>query len=131
MVLYLGINYLSSKFFFSHLNYSSSSTTNVSSSSEIPKDADNTTKSDSKLPDKTKTTDIKVPWKSNVIEIPVAMSSQYLVENFREHRQGGFYYDHRIIVPEMPEKYTIKPFETRKTGGNHPDTGTKNKRNKI
>jgi len=26
-------------------------------------------------------------------------------------------------VTEMPEKYTVKPFETRKTGGNHPDTG--------
>ncbi|CAF3068450.1 unnamed protein product [Rotaria socialis] len=112
--------------FISNIGFSyRSSTTNISPSNETPKDADNTTKSDSKFPDKTKTTDVKVPWKSNVIEIPVAMSSQYLMENFREHRQGGFYYDHRIIVPEMPEKYTTKPFETRKTGGNHPDTGRK------
>lgn len=55
--------------------------------------------------------------------MPVAMGSQYIIDNYREHREGGFYYDHRIIIPEMPEEYTVKPFETRKTGGNHPDTG--------
>ena len=57
--------------------------------------------------------------------MPVAMGPQYIIDNYREHREGGFYYDHRIIIPEMPEKYTVKPFETRKTGGNHPDTGKK------
>ncbi|CAF3013340.1 unnamed protein product [Rotaria sp. Silwood2] len=104
---------------------SRSTTTNTSPSSPTQKDDDNPTKSDSQSSNITKTTDINVPWKANVIEMPVAMSSQYITDNFREHRQGGFYYDHRIIIPKMPEKYTVKPFETRKTGGNHPDTGRK------
>ncbi|CAF1388142.1 unnamed protein product, partial [Rotaria sordida] len=105
---------------------SRSTTTNTTSPSiETRKVDDNSTKSDSQSSDITKTTDVKVPWKANVIEMPVAMSSQYIIDNFREHRESGFYYDHRIIIPKMPEKYTVKPFETRKTGGNHPDTGRK------
>lgn len=70
-----------------------------------------------------KTSESKVPWKTNVVEMSVAMGPQYIIDNYREHREGGFYYDHRIIIPEMPEEYTVKPFQTRKTGGNHPDTG--------
>jgi len=61
----------------------------------------------------------------SVTEVPLAMTPKHLIDNYREHRLGGFYYDHRIIVPEMPEKYTTKPFKTLKTGGNHPDTGRK------
>jgi hypothetical protein len=90
------------------------------------KDGDDPTVPDSQSPDLTKTTDNKIPWKANVIEMPVAMGPQHIIENYREHREGGFYYDHRLIIPEMPEEYTVKPFATRKTGGNHPDTGKTN-----
>lgn len=106
----------------------SSASINTSSSSSKPTETD--TKSDNVQTSESNNTDVKetkvestVPWKANVVEMPVAMGPQYIVDNYREHREGGFYYDHRIIIPEMPEKYTVKPFATRKTGGNHPDTG--------
>ncbi|CAF0789949.1 unnamed protein product [Adineta ricciae] len=86
---------------------------------------DRTASNSQQSPKIEKTSESKVPWKANVIEMPVAMGPQYITDNYREHREGGFYYDHRIIIPEMPEQYTVKPFQTRKTGGNHPDTGRK------
>ena len=60
-----------------------------------------------------------------MFEVPVAMTPQYIIDNYREHRNGGFYYDHRIIVPKVPEKYTVEVFDTIGTGGNHPDTGNR------
>jgi hypothetical protein len=115
---------LPSKLFYYYYHFSSA-TNNVPPLTETRKDDDDPAKADSQTPDITKPTENKVPWKANVIEMPVAMGPQYIIDNYREHREGGFYYDHRIIIPEMPEKYTAKPFETRKTGGNHPDTGKK------
>jgi len=103
----------------------SSTSINTPPLTKTRKDGDDPTTPDSQSSDITKTTESKVPWKANVIEMPVAMGPQYINDNYREHREGGFYYDHRIIIPEMPEKYTVKPFQTRKTGGNHPDTGKK------
>lgn len=91
----------------------------------VTKPIDNTTKTDSQSTNVKQTTSTQSPWKANVVECSVAMGPEYIIENYREHREGGFYYDHRLIVPEMPDKYTVKPFETRKTGGNHPDTGRK------
>ncbi len=90
---------------------------------ETRKDGDDPSIPDSESPDITRTKGNNIPWKANVTEMPVAMGPKYIIDNYREHREGGFYYDHRIIIPKMPEKYTVKPFETRKTGGNHPDTG--------
>jgi hypothetical protein len=40
----------------------------------------------------------------------------------------GFYVSHRIYVEKIPEKYTIEPIKTRKTGGRDIETG-KNIRN--
>jgi hypothetical protein len=94
----------------------------------MPNKTEDLKNADSSKSDTTKTTDTKVPWKKNVLEMAVAMGPEHIIENYREHHEGGFYYDHRIIVPKMPDKYTVEPFATRKTGGNHPDTG--NKRNK-
>ncbi|CAF2848423.1 unnamed protein product [Rotaria sp. Silwood2] len=66
-----------------------STTTNVSSPTQKQKDNDNRPNSDSQWSDITKTTDIEVPWKANVFEMPVAMDPQYIIDNFREHREGG------------------------------------------
>ena len=41
----------------------------------------------------------------------------------------GFYVSHRIYVEKMPEKYTIEPIKTRKTGGRDIETGNKKMRN--
>ena len=106
------------------MNFSSTSINNTPPLTQTQKDVGtDPKKSNSKSPDVTKPIDSKIPWKANVVEMPVAMGPEYIIENHREHREGGFYYDHRIIIPEMPEEYSVKPFETRKTGGNHPDTG--------
>ncbi|CAF0962741.1 unnamed protein product [Didymodactylos carnosus] len=100
----------------SSVNVASDSTAEYSSTDSTVEKDDSTTR---------QTSIGRAAWKENVIEQPVAMTPAYLEEHYREHREGGFYYDHRIIVPEMPEKYTVKPFKTIKTGGNHPDTGRK------
>lgn len=106
---------------------SSSTSINTPPQPPLTKSSDdpvNTTKSDSPSAKVSKATDSRVPWKANVVETSVAMGPEYIIDNYREHREGGFYYDHRMIIPEMPAEYSVKPFETRKTGGNHPDTGS-------
>lgn len=90
---------------------------------ETGKKSDDLKTPESPKSDASSTAKRDVPWKANVVEMSVAMGPQYIVENYREHREGGFYYDHRLIIPKMPDNYTVQPFETRKTGGNHPDTG--------
>ncbi len=39
--------------------------------------------------------------------------------------KDGFYVSHRIYVEKMPEKYTIDPIPTRRTGGYDIETGKK------
>ena len=53
------------------------------------------------------------------------------IEDLKESHKlvnDGFYVSHRIYVEKMPEKYTIEPIKTRKTGGRDIETGKK-KRN--
>ncbi len=38
--------------------------------------------------------------------------------------KDGFYVSHRIYVEKIPEKYTIEPIKTKKTGGRDIETGS-------
>ncbi|KAL7678231.1 hypothetical protein ACOME3_004460 [Neoechinorhynchus agilis] len=64
-------------------------------------------------------------WKRGVVIFPQKTSVEDLRKNFRPSKDGGFYYDHRLIVREYPERYTIDELDTRRTGGADPDTGRK------
>lgn len=37
--------------------------------------------------------------------------------------KDGFYVSHRIYVEKIPEKYTVEPIKTKKTGGRDIETG--------
>ena len=43
----------------------------------------------------------------------------------RTHRtiRDGFYVSHRIYIDKVPEKYTIEPMKTLRTGGRNLETG--------
>lgn len=61
-------------------------------------------------------------WKKNVVVVPV----QTTVEDLKNtHRlvKDGFYISHRAYVEKLPEKYTIEPILTRRTGGYDIETG--------
>jgi hypothetical protein len=61
-------------------------------------------------------------WKKNVVVVPV----QTTIEDLKKtHRlvKDGFYVSQRIYVEKMPEKYTIEPIKTKRTGGRDLETG--------
>lgn len=55
-------------------------------------------------------------WKKNVVVVPVQTTKEDLE---RIHRKvgDGFYLSHRSYIEKTPEKYTIEPIKTRRTGG--------------
>ena len=61
-------------------------------------------------------------WKKNVVIMPVQTTPEDLKRNHKLTEEG-FYVSHRIYVEKMPEKYTIEPFKTRRTGGYDIETG--------
>jgi len=79
----------------------------------------------------------QLEWKKNVVEVPIATTIEDLKKNHRmiqrnqinkndkkkDSSDEGFYVSHRIYVEKVPEKYTVEPFETRRTGGYDVETG--------
>ena len=62
-------------------------------------------------------------WKKNVVVQPIATTIEDLKKNHRLVKDG-FYVSHRIFVEKIPEKYTIEPIKTKKTGGYDIETRT-------
>jgi hypothetical protein len=63
-----------------------------------------------------------VSWKKDVVVVPV----QTTVEDLKKSHKlvgDGFYISHRSYIEKMPEKYTIEPIKTRRTGGYDIETG--------
>ncbi len=61
-------------------------------------------------------------WKKNVVIQEIETTKEDLL---RKHRKvnNGFYISHRLFIEKTPEKYTIEPFKTRRTGGKDIETG--------
>jgi hypothetical protein len=70
----------------------------------------------------TKSTDEAAEWKTNVVVQSVETTKEDLL---RKHKalKDGFYINHRLYIEKTPEKYTIEPFKTRRTGGKDIETG--------
>jgi hypothetical protein len=62
-------------------------------------------------------------WKKNVVVVPIATTVDDLKKTHKLVKDG-FYVSHRIYVEKMPEKYTIEPIPTRRTGGYDIETST-------
>jgi hypothetical protein len=58
----------------------------------------------------------QMEWKKNVVCIPVQTTIEDL-KNSHIPVKNGFYISHRLYVDELPEKYTVEPFKTKRTGG--------------
>ena len=54
-------------------------------------------------------------WKKNVVVVPIATSAEDL--KHKRQLKDGFYINHRLYIKDVPEKYTIEPIKTYKTGG--------------
>ncbi|KAI0982920.1 hypothetical protein GJ496_003779 [Pomphorhynchus laevis] len=63
------------------------------------------------------------PWKNGITLFPQATTVKDLRERYKPAKDGGFYYDHRLIVRDYPQEYTIEKLDTRRTGGVDPETG--------
>lgn len=61
-------------------------------------------------------------WKKDVVIMPVQTTSDDIR---RTHRlcKDGFYVSHRIYIKKIPEKYTLEPIKTYRTGGSDVITG--------
>lgn len=55
-------------------------------------------------------------WKRNVVVVPVQTTIEDLKRTHRKCKEG-FYVSHRSYIDKMPEKYTIEPILTKRTGG--------------
>ena len=61
-------------------------------------------------------------WKRNVVIVPVQTTPEDLKRTHPLVRDG-FYVSHRIYIEKLPEKYTVEPIKTRRTGGYEIETG--------
>ena len=61
-------------------------------------------------------------WKKNVVVQEIQTTKEDLL---RKHKnlKDGFYISHRLYIDKTPEKYTIEPFKTKRTGGKDVETG--------
>jgi large subunit ribosomal protein L2 len=67
---------------------------------------------------------IQSEWKKDVVVVPV----QTTIEDLKKtHRllKDGMYISHRTYIDKLPDKYTIEPIPTKRTGGYDIETGTK------
>jgi hypothetical protein len=60
-------------------------------------------------------------WKKNVVVVPVQTTIEDLKKSHRLVKDG-FYISHRAWVEKTPEKYTVEPIRTRRTGGRDIET---------
>lgn len=63
-------------------------------------------------------------WKKNVVVVPVQTTIDDLKRTHRKCK-NGFYVSHRSYVDKMPQKYSIEPILTKRTGGYDIETGAK------
>lgn len=67
-------------------------------------------------PQSTNSESKEIEWKKNVVVVPIATTVEDLKKTHKLVKDG-FYVSHRIYVEKMPEKYTIEPIPTKRTGG--------------
>ena len=60
-------------------------------------------------------------WKKDVVTMPIATTAEDLKK--RRQLKNGFYINHRLYIKDVPEKYTVEPIKTYKTGGYDIDKG--------